>query len=282
VSPVRVLLTGASGLVGTGLLVHAPGDVDVTSVIHSNPLAVDCKGTIRLDLLDRTAVLEACERVRPDVIIHAAYAMSEDAIVGASRHVAEASAAAGANMIHLSSDVVFAGTAESYAEHDPPDPVSRYGTWKRDAEQVVIAARPDAAIVRTSLVACIDPPDHTMRWFAGAIAERRPLVLFGDEVRAPVLLADLASAIWAIVALPTGRQAGPWHLVGPEAMSRVEHGGIVLGWLSEPDAEIVVGSAADAHEPRPRRLALTCERAVAELSYAPQGLGTVAPHGPLP
>ena len=54
--------------------------------------------------------------------------------------------------MHLSTDLVFAGRAMPYRESDAPNAVLEYGQWKAEAEQRVIAAHPDALMVRTSLL----------------------------------------------------------------------------------------------------------------------------------
>ena len=46
-------------------------------------------------------------------------------------------AAAGARLVHVSSDAVFSGTAPSYDETYPPDPVTPYGAAKAAAETAV-------------------------------------------------------------------------------------------------------------------------------------------------
>jgi len=284
VSAQRILITGSAGLVGTGLLASRPPDAEVVAGIHR--AAVDDRSTagpvetVRVDLTDPDAVDAVVADVAPDLVLHAAYDKTRSGVVDASANVAAACQATDAAVIHLSSDVVFDGRADQNSEGDRPDPVSEYGTWKLEAEGAVRARVPDAAIVRTSLVASADPPDHVMRWLAEAVSEGREVVLFDDEIRAPILLADLASAIWAIAELPRADRGGVWHLVGPEALSRLAHGRIELGWLGRSDAPVTVGSAADLADPRPRRLVLTCERAERELSFAPRSLGTVSAHGP--
>ena len=56
-------------------------------------------------------------------------------------HVALAAAAAGTRLVHVSSDAVFSGTAPSYDETHPPDPVTPYGVglvhlWRLNDSQV--------------------------------------------------------------------------------------------------------------------------------------------------
>ena len=95
--------------------------------------------------------------MRPECVIHAAYARDGEAAwatnVEGARNVAAAAAAAGVRLIHVSTDVVFAGDAgRPYVEADPPAPVTDYGRAKAAAEAAVQDAHPAAAVVRTSLI----------------------------------------------------------------------------------------------------------------------------------
>src|SRR5687768_8479828 len=52
-------------------------------------------------------------------------------------------------LVHLSIDLVYSGTAQgNHFETDPADPVTIYGKTMAQAEQILLQARPDAAILR--------------------------------------------------------------------------------------------------------------------------------------
>jgi dTDP-4-dehydrorhamnose reductase len=77
----------------------------------------------------------------------AAFAINAD---GAA-HVAAAAASCGARMIHISTDYVFDGCAEHpYTESDPVSPIGVYARAKLEGEQRVVAAAPEAFILRTA------------------------------------------------------------------------------------------------------------------------------------
>jgi dTDP-4-dehydrorhamnose reductase len=106
---------------------------------------------------DAGAVRSTLARLRPDVVIHTAYRQdgpdAHEITVAGAEHVARAARAAGARLVHLSTDVVFDGRKGApYVEDDPPSPVTRYGRDKAEAEERVLAAHPDALVVRTSLI----------------------------------------------------------------------------------------------------------------------------------
>jgi dTDP-4-dehydrorhamnose reductase len=211
--------------------------------------------------LERETLEPLLRRVRPEVVVHTAYSMARrDDIVDASAAVADDCARAGVALVHLSSDVVFDGEHPPYGEHCEPDPVSEYGRWKLAAEQVVLAALPDACITRNSLVVSMDPPDPGTGSLLRAVRAGERPQLFDDEMRSAIRAEDLAMALWALVGRPRAERAGVWHLPGPEPLSRLEIGRRILG-ASGLDPRAVTGrSSRDHPEPRPRDLTLVSVR----------------------
>ena len=185
-------------------------------------------GPPRLDVRDRAAVRAVVRAAQPAAVVHTAYVQhGKDAsgvIVGGSTHVAAEAASAGARLVHLSTDVVFAGDAgRPYREDDPPDPVSDYGRAKAGAEAAVAAADPDAVVVRTSLI--YGGPDRR-----DSVHERAAVdpagTFYVDELRCPVQVDDLAAALVELCRLPV---AGPLHVAGADAVSRRDFAALVTG-----------------------------------------------------
>lgn len=270
----RVLVTGAAGFVGRRLVGRAPDHVEVVGTWRRQrpPGAVPAH---RVDLADRAATMALVERLAPDVVVHTAYATADLGrdVVATTTHVADATAASGAALVHLSSDVVFSGEDAPYAEAAPPSPVSAYGRAKAAAEAEVAVAVPDAAVVRTSLVLDPDSDDPRMRWVADALAAGRPVDLFVDEVRMPVHRDDLVDGIWRLLARPRRDRAGAWHLVGPEALSRWDLGTLVARRVgADRGALRAVPSPRDVDDPRPRDLRLAHDRAREAIGWAPRAV----------
>jgi dTDP-4-dehydrorhamnose reductase len=168
---------------------------------------------------DPDAVDALVRALRPVAVVHTAYVQNGpdawDVTAGGSGAVATAAASARARLVHLSTDVVFAGRAgRPYREDDRPDPLTDYGRAKAEAERRVAAADPGAVIVRTSLIygGPGGPPGTHERAAADPNA-----TFYADELRCPVQVDDLAGAL---VELCTHPAAGPLHVAGADAVSR--------------------------------------------------------------
>lgn len=227
----RLLVTGASGTLGAEVARQAfEGGWDVVGTYHraTGTLAIDWR---ELHLEEPRDVETLIEDVRPDAIIHTAYVYRGDrpdswsVTAESPASVARAARAVGARLVHLSSDVVFDGTGSPYAEPTPPSPITPYGAAKAAAEVAVAAVDPSAAIVRTSLIVRLDPPDPQTQMVLDIAAGTRPERLFTDELRCPIAVEDLARAL---LELATTDFRGVLHVAGPEAVTRHELGRMIL------------------------------------------------------
>jgi dTDP-4-dehydrorhamnose reductase len=214
-----VLLTGASGLLGTWLRRTAPEDVEVVGLTHRKRLGA---GEVIADLRDAGAVVAAVRRVRPSLVIHAGYAHDQASIVGATQNVVDAAEGVGADVVYISTDAVFSGDGSRRYENDTPDPVWDYGQWKAQAEQIVTNGHERSAIVRLPLIVSLDPEDHVVESIRIGAAGNNPTTWFRDEFRQPATAPDLAEALWRIALLGQSDRAGTWHLPGPESLNRYE------------------------------------------------------------
>jgi len=265
---VDLLVTGGSGYLGGEILRRRP---DATGTVHT------AAGGPRLDVRDAPSISRLVADVRPGCVIHTAYARDgagASAInVDGARNVAAAAAAAGARLIHVSTDVVFAGDAgRPYVEADPPDPVTGYGRSKAAAEAAVREAHPGAAIVRTSLIYGGDEPSGHERTVLDVLDGASDMAFFTDELRCPVAVGDLAEALLELAGL---EHAGPLHVAGPDAVSRYELARLVAAANGRDPALLRGAPSATGGSRRPLDCRLDCGLARSLLATPLRGVREV-------
>lgn len=262
-----MLLTGASGLLGTWLLRTAPPSCEVVAVVHRRHVAAT--PTVTADLREPQEVRAAFTDTRPSLVIHAAYAKDPGSIVDATRHVVDAAGHVGADVLYVSTDAVFDGDGIGRDEDAVPDPTWDYGRWKADAEHVVRARSASNAIVRPSLLVSLAPDDPAVERIRTAAARGATTAWFDDELRQPAHAQDVAEALWRIASLAPERRAGAWHLPGPETLSRYQVARRVVDRLGL-GREAVSAEHRPPDTDRPRHLHLRSDRAARDLGWSPR------------
>ncbi len=210
----RVLITGASGYLGAGILRRAPTDWQIAATYVSHPIERAHVAAFYLDVRDADTVNQVVNQVRPDVVIHTAALMTGEQMIAVNaegtRHLARATKQIGARLIHLSSDVIFDGEHAPYDESAQPHPLIPYAVSKARAEEIVRQEFPDALIVRTSLIYGFDPMDPRTRQVLDGDMPR----LFTDEYRCPILVDDLADALIELAQMSLRAKRSNPHLRG--------------------------------------------------------------------
>lgn len=242
-----MFITGASGLLGRHLQRSPAAE-------HWEIIA---PGSHSMDIRRRDNVLDMITDWKPTVVVHLAYRRDDRrAIVDGSRNVAEAAAACGARLVHLSTDVVFPGRAAAYTERDAPFPLSDYGRMKADAELEVMARCPTAAMVRTSLMYATDFLAPVQLDVQRALRGETNTAFFTDEYRCPAHAADIATAVAQIAVMAD--ITGPIHVSGPEAVSRAEFAAHIARWLGMNPNLLRTTTLTASGLDRPARLVLDC------------------------
>jgi dTDP-4-dehydrorhamnose reductase len=248
-----MFVTGGTGLLGRHL--------QRTPVVEKSWELI-VPGSTSLDVRQREAVLRMVGDWKPRVVVHLAYRKDDRrTIVDGSRHMAEAAAACGARLIHVSTDVVFAGRPAPYREGDPVSPMTDYGRMKAEAEHEVMAVCPAAVVLRTSLMYATDVLAPVQLDVQRALRGETTTAFFTDEYRCPAHAGDVAAAIGVLASMPL--VSGPLHIAGPEIVSRAELAATFARWLGLNPNLLRTTSLAAAGLHRPARVVLDSSKAAA-------------------
>jgi dTDP-4-dehydrorhamnose reductase len=196
----------------------------------------------RADIRDEATVMQAVRDAAPDWVVNCAAmthverceseALAAFAInAGGARNVAVAAEAAGARMLHVSTDYVFDGEKRTpYVEDDLPRPLNIYGASKLSGEWAVRASSDRHVLLRTSgiygLNACRGKGTNfveTMLKRAQAGAATR---VVSDEILTPTFSVDLAHQIAVMI----GKQVpgGVYHATNAGSCSWFEFAGEIF------------------------------------------------------
>lgn len=205
----NILITGSNGQLGNEMRVlskeHARHTYFFTDVIEADD-------TYLLDITDKAAVSAFVEAHSIDLIVNcAAYTnvdKAEEDEATAQKINADALVVLGSQgvkVIHISTDYVFSGDEHvPCRESDPVAPHTAYGRTKYMGEKNLLAACPEAVILRTAWLYSIYGNNFVKTMIRLGKEKERLGVVF-DQIGTPTYAADLAWAIFTVIETPA------WH-----------------------------------------------------------------------
>ena len=206
----KVLITGATGQLGS--------ELKEITMHHETMFQYFYKGSADLDITQLDSVREFVDRNSIEYIINcAAYTMVDlcesnvekcDAVnhLGAE-NLAKVAAEFNCKLIHISTDYVFDGTANTpYKENEAVNPLSVYGRSKVEAEKAVMNIAPNSIIIRTAWLYSSFKANF-VKTMLRLMQEREELTIVNDQHGTPTYTKDLAEAI--IIILEKAEQ-GEW------------------------------------------------------------------------
>ncbi len=229
----RILVTGASGLLGLNLSLLMHTAREIIGVDRSQLGAVPFR-LVNADLLDPGAVDRILGMTRPEAVIHCAALANLEACeenpVEAERlnadlpaELATSCARNGIRLVHLSTDSVFDGTKEGiYTEVDLPNPPGVYSATKLKGEQNVLSAYPEAIVARVNFFGwSLGGRRSLSEFFYNHLSAGEPCNGFIDIWFCPLFVGDLAETL---VRMLEKGLSGLYHVVGSEALTKYDFG----------------------------------------------------------
>lgn len=282
----RILLTGANGLVGQKIKKELAENDQVELMATSlHPEVNPLQGKYLFQTLDITLTWQTEELIRrfqPNALINCAAQANvnrcekekTECLKINTEAVTELTRIANENNIHLiqlSTDFVFAGVKTNYQEEDEAAPVNYYGLAKKEAEDHIIAHARKGSIIRTLLVYGYVPEmnrNNLVTWVYQSLKNGKPIRVVNDQYRMPTLGEDLA---WAIGQIALMEKTGIYHISGRELMSIEEIACRTANYFSLDAGLISPVSSAELQEParRPPQSGFDLLKAEKELDYIP-------------
>jgi len=210
-----IWLIGNKGMLGTELsrvfesrgiqYVGTDRDVDITSEGAVSNFIDAYKGLDKIDWIVNCAAYTAVDKAEDD------QALCERLNVTGPAIVAKAANAAGARMIHISTDYVFNGNGtRPYREDDPTDPTGVYGLTKRNGESAALAVTDRIYIIRTAWLYG-QYGKNFVKTMLTLMNDKERIAVVNDQRGAPTWAFDLAEAITAFILAKSDVPYGIYH-----------------------------------------------------------------------
>jgi len=276
----RLLVTGATGLLGHVCTLDNVDTAEVYAVVHTRRLDIPGVTPVAVDLRDAARLRGIWTELRPDLVLHTAALASIDACeqqpdaayelnVEATRTVARLCAEHRSRLVHVSTDAVFDGMSGPYVETDPVGPRSVYARTKEEAERVALDEHPTALVARTNFFGWSASGTRSLaEFFVNAFARGDQVDGFTDVEFSSLYHRDL---VGLLLAASDSGLTGLHHVASSDAMSKFEFGQAVARAFGYDESLVVARriSDLDQADTRSARLTLDTDKLAAALGRPP-------------
>jgi len=270
----RLLVTGASGLLGLNLILQAGDRYEMVGVLRSQHLAPRANLPFRpfyADLSQPEQIGPILDQVEPDGVIHCAAMTDVDfcelhpedaALINTSlpEKVAGEACRRGIPLLHISTDAVFDGLHGNYCEEDVPHPVNVYARTKLEGELRVLQSYPGALVGRVNFYGWSWQGHRSLaEWFYNNLSRGLPVRGFTNLEFCPLLVNQMVEILLKMFEMGLN---GLYHVVSSEAQSKFEFGKMLARQFGFDESLISHHQfhTGDLRAPRSRNLTLSCDK----------------------
>lgn len=252
----HVLIIGASGQVGSALVAEYTSlGYAVYGTHNSYAPASDFLVTVEFDLklaaTNQDAIDDLLAMTRPSLVVICSALTAVDKMesgqdsqehvwdinVRGPQRIAAAASKMHAKVVAYSTEYVWDGVHGPYVEEDESKPINMYGQSKVDMETAVLAANPEALILRTTVVY---GPEIQGKNFVYQLCQKltagQTMTVAVDQVSTPTYNRDLALMTRLLV---DKGASGIFNACGPELMSRFDFALAIAGVLGLSKKELI-------------------------------------------
>jgi dTDP-4-dehydrorhamnose reductase len=279
----RILVTGASGLLGLNMALEASRQHEVFGSVNNNVIKTTEFTVIQSDFTVPGALERLLDECQPEWVINCAAlanldaceanpALAEQLNSELPEKLANYVAKGGARLVHISTDAVFDGKRGDYTEQDEPNPLSLYARTKLEGEHAVLTANPQAIVARVNLFGWSLSGNRSLaEWFFNNLSAGNNIRGFTDVFFCPLLANDLAKIFLRMLEL---NMQGLYHVVASECSSKYEFG-VRLARLFNLDESLIspaLVSESGLGAVRSPNLTLNSDKLRSELGDSPPDL----------
>ena len=185
----RMVITGASGLLGNNLAYYFRKKYDVLGLYLSHPVTIEGIQTEKVDILSEGSLQKMVQGFSPDIVIHCASLANIDFCeknkeltdrvnVFGTKVVVESIKDNNTKLVYISSDSVYDGCRGNFLETDPVNPKNHYGLSKYKGELEALR-KDNCLILRTNLFGWNIQKKHSIaEWILNELTQKRQITGF--------------------------------------------------------------------------------------------------------
>ena len=248
----RILITGASGMLGTTFVKRWCDKYEVFATDKENFINSPAENFMPFDLLN-ASYDELMNWSTPDVIIHCAAITNVDYCEENPEQAMAVNAesvnkflkyGSDSRLIFISSDAVFPDGIHMASERDQSLPENIYGKSKEVGENYIKNASGSHVVVRTTIVGKNINPSYQgfVEWILNSVQEGKEITLFDDALFTPITTWHLTNELEWVIANDI---SGVIHIVGEESISKYDFGKKICEGLGLNTKLIKKGSIDD-------------------------------------
>ena len=229
--PIKIAVTGASGMLGTAILDHLMEEYDIFATSRSIGYKTEKINWQIFDLLDNEKLVNWLKNKRPEVVIHCAAIVDVDQCekepvkarnlhVNTTKTIADVISQWRGRLIYISTDSVFDGCQQVlYEEEAKPNPKNTYALTKYEGELETLAS-PGGIVLRTNIFGWSQKEHLSFaEWILKGLLEKTPMTMFTDVNFTPLHVSHVAQIILQIIKTDI---SGLFHLAGSAKLSKYD------------------------------------------------------------
>lgn len=199
----KMLVTGASGMLGNNLAYYFREKYEVIGLYNSHAVNIYGVQTQRADIFFMDYFNKIVTDLNPDVLIHCValtdvdrcefdQQLADDLNVEATRTVVDNIKDRGTKLIYISSDSVYDGGRGNFTEEDQVSPQNYYGASKYKGELETLKIK-NSLVFRTNFFGWNIQDKHSLgEWILHELSNGKPIQGFSDVFFSSIYTFDFA------------------------------------------------------------------------------------------
>ncbi len=250
----KLLITGASGLLGSNLAYYFKEKYQVSGTYLAHPVVLPGVDCIKADLSGFQETKELIERSEPDIVVHCAALANIDECeanpelafkcnVSAVKNIVEALKIRPAKLIYISTDSVYDGEKGNFKETGLAAPRNSYGATKYEGELEVVRIL-SALVLRTNIFGWnVQDKASLGEWVLNSLEAGKRIRGFKDIYFSTIYTMEFARVL---VAVMKKNLTGVYNLGAGDSLSKYEFAVRLAGRFGLDSALVEAVSFEDA------------------------------------